>query len=60
MQVNHHDRVSGPHSLGERFPPDHFFPTMGSAVRAFVAEMGVDWIDWDDREEPEEREPPVP
>lgn len=46
--------------LGERFPPDHFFPTMGSAVRAFVAETGVDWIDWDDREEPEERESPIP
>jgi len=46
--------------LGERFPPDHFFPTMGSAVSAFVAETGVDWIDWDDREEPEEREPPIP
>jgi len=46
--------------LGERFPPDHFFPTMGSAVSAFVAETGVDWIDWDDAEEPEEREPPTP
>jgi high affinity sulfate transporter 1 len=38
--------------LGERFPPDHFFPTIGTAVRAYVAETGVDWIDWDDQEPP--------
>lgn len=40
--------------LGERFPPDHFFPTLGTAVSAYVAESGVDWIDWDDREPPNE------
>lgn len=39
--------------LGERFPPDHFFPTLGTAVSAYVAESGVDWIDWDDREPPD-------
>lgn len=38
--------------LGERFPPDHFFPTLGTAVSAYVAESGVEWIDWDDREPP--------
>jgi high affinity sulfate transporter 1 len=43
--------------LGERFPPDHFFPTLGTAVTAYVAETGVDWIDWDDREPPEEADP---
>ena len=37
--------------LGERFPPDHFFPTIGTAVHAFVAETGVDWVDWDDRDD---------
>ncbi len=37
--------------LGERFPPDHFYPTIGTAVHAFVAETGVDWVDWDDRDD---------
>jgi MFS superfamily sulfate permease-like transporter len=39
--------------LGERFPPDHFFPTIGTAVRAYVAEFGVDWVDWDDQAPPD-------
>jgi high affinity sulfate transporter 1 len=43
--------------LGERFPPDHFFPTLGTAVTAYVAETGVDWIDWDDREPPDGADP---
>jgi hypothetical protein len=43
--------------LGERFPPDHFFPTLGTAISSYVAETGVDWIDWDDREPPEEADP---
>jgi high affinity sulfate transporter 1 len=34
--------------LGDRFPPDHFFPTLGTAVRAYVATHDVDWVDWDD------------
>jgi high affinity sulfate transporter 1 len=34
--------------LGERFPPDHFFPTIGTAVRSYVTEWNVDWVDWDD------------
>jgi len=38
--------------LGERFGPDHFFPTIGTAVSAYVAESGVDWLDWDDQEPP--------
>ncbi|MFN7148833.1 MAG: SulP family inorganic anion transporter [Microthrixaceae bacterium] len=34
--------------LGERFPPDHFFPTLGTAVRTYVDTHNVDWVDWDD------------
>lgn len=34
--------------LGDRFPPDHFFPTLGTAVRAYVASHDVEWLDWDD------------
>jgi high affinity sulfate transporter 1 len=40
--------------LDERFPPDHFFPTIGTAVRAYVAESGVEWVDWDDQVPPDE------
>jgi high affinity sulfate transporter 1 len=39
--------------LDERFPPDHFFPTIGTAVRSYVAEFDVDWTDWDDQEPPD-------
>jgi high affinity sulfate transporter 1 len=35
--------------LGERFPPDHFFPTIGTAVRSYVTEWSIDWVDWDDQ-----------
>lgn len=34
--------------LGDRFPPDHFFPTLGTAVRTYVATHDVEWVDWDD------------
>jgi high affinity sulfate transporter 1 len=43
--------------LGDRFPPDHFFPTIGTAVRAYVTASGVAWVDWDDREPPDVPEP---
>jgi high affinity sulfate transporter 1 len=38
--------------LGERFPPDHFFPTLGTAVDAYLLETGVRFHDWDDPEPP--------
>jgi high affinity sulfate transporter 1 len=38
--------------LGERFPPDHFFPTLGTAVDAYLLETGVEFRDWDDPEPP--------
>ena len=38
--------------LGERFPPDHFFPTLGTAVDAYLLETGVQFHDWDDPEPP--------
>ncbi len=28
--------------------PDYFFPTIGAAVRHYVAETGVEWEDWED------------
>ncbi|CAB5037488.1 MAG: STAS domain-containing protein [Actinobacteria bacterium] len=40
--------------LGERFPPDHFFPTLGTAVDAYLLETGVQFQDWDDPEPPDQ------
>ena len=31
--------------LGE----DAFFPTIGTAVEAYVAASGIDWVDWEER-----------
>jgi high affinity sulfate transporter 1 len=38
--------------LFERFGADHFYPTIGTAVRAYVNEAGVDWVDWEDQTTP--------
>jgi high affinity sulfate transporter 1 len=27
----------------------YFFPTVGSAVHAYVAESGIEWVDWEDQ-----------
>jgi MFS superfamily sulfate permease-like transporter len=27
----------------------YLFPTVGSAVHAYVAESGVEWVDWEDQ-----------
>ena len=35
-----------------------FFPTIGVAVAAHLAETGVDWLDWEDRHRGEEPEVP--
>jgi high affinity sulfate transporter 1 len=37
------------YALYDRFGDTHFFPTVGSAVSAYVAETGVEWIDWEDQ-----------
>ena len=33
----------------EQVGPEHFYRTVGEAVRAYVGVAGVDWIDWEDR-----------
>jgi len=40
------------YALFERFGVDHFYPTVGTAVRAYVAETGVEWTDWEDQPAP--------
>jgi high affinity sulfate transporter 1 len=32
--------------------PDHFFPTIGTAVDAYVAATGTTWVDWEERATP--------
>jgi high affinity sulfate transporter 1 len=40
------------YGLFERFGDDHFYPTIGTAVDAYVAAMGIEWVDWEDRVAP--------
>ena len=32
--------------------PDHFFPTIGTAVNAYVTATGTTWVDWEERPAP--------
>jgi MFS superfamily sulfate permease-like transporter len=36
------------YELDKKIGRDHFFPTIGVAVRAFLDHHEVDWIDWED------------
>jgi high affinity sulfate transporter 1 len=38
------------YGLFDRFGDDHFYPTVGTAVDAYLDAMGVEWVDWEDRE----------
>jgi high affinity sulfate transporter 1 len=38
------------YALYERFGADHFYPTVGSAVSAYLAATGVEWTDWEERD----------
>jgi high affinity sulfate transporter 1 len=44
------------YGLGARFGNDRFYPTLGTAVSAYVAATGTPWTDWTDR--PDEAAPP--
>jgi high affinity sulfate transporter 1 len=54
------------YALFERFGADHFYPTVGSAVSAYLETTGVEWVDWEDgaeairRERGETRDPAPP
>jgi high affinity sulfate transporter 1 len=45
------------YALFERFGADHFYPTIGTAVSAYLDATGVEWTDWEDRGEAAHREP---
>ena len=36
------------YGLLDQFNPDHFYPTLGVAVRRYVEDSGVEWTDWKD------------
>jgi high affinity sulfate transporter 1 len=40
------------YGLFDRFGEDHFYPTVGTGVDAYVDAMGVEWVDWEDRVAP--------
>jgi MFS superfamily sulfate permease-like transporter len=40
------------YELDELIGDDHFFPTIGVAVSAYLSQSGVDWLDWEDRRAP--------
>ena len=50
------------YALYERFGDDHFFPTVGEAVGAYLEATGTEWTDWEDRAEvsPGPSRPPSP
>jgi high affinity sulfate transporter 1 len=37
------------YGLLQKFGDDSFYPTVGTAVDAYVAASGIDWIDWEER-----------
>jgi MFS superfamily sulfate permease-like transporter len=37
------------YGLFDRFGDDHFYPTVGEAVNAYLDATGVEWTDWEDR-----------
>jgi high affinity sulfate transporter 1 len=40
------------YGLYEGIGPDHFFPTIGTAVDAYVTATGTTWVDWEERATP--------
>ena len=40
------------YALYERFGDDHFYPTIGAAVSAYLETTGIEWTDWEDRSAP--------
>jgi high affinity sulfate transporter 1 len=51
------DRLNA-YGLEGRFPPERFFPTLGTAVSSYVAATKAPWVDWTDR--PPSRTPALP
>ena len=39
------------YGLYERIGDDHFFPTLGTAIRGYLVATGTEWVDWSDEED---------
>lgn len=48
------------YGLYEEIGDEHFFPTMGRSVRAYVESNDVDWVDWEDALEAAEQSGEIP
>jgi MFS superfamily sulfate permease-like transporter len=42
------DRL-GAYGLSDRFDPERFYPTLGTAVSSYLEATGTAWVDWTDR-----------
>jgi MFS superfamily sulfate permease-like transporter len=40
------------YGLYDRIGDEQFFPTLGTAIDAYLAATGTDWVDWSDRPRP--------
>jgi high affinity sulfate transporter 1 len=40
------------YGLYDAIGPDHFFPTVGTAVDGYIAATGTTWVDWEERATP--------
>ncbi|HEX7520537.1 MAG TPA: sodium-independent anion transporter, partial [Acidimicrobiia bacterium] len=38
------------YGLYDRIGDDHFFPTLGTAIRGYLATTGIVWVDWSDED----------
>ena len=45
------------YGLYDAIGPDHFFPTIGTAVNAYVTATGTTWVDWEERPAPDPDHP---
>ncbi len=43
------------YGLCDRIGDDHLFPTLGTAINAYLGETGTDWVDWSDQGAPPAR-----
>ena len=48
------------YGLFDRLGADHFYPTVGEAVNAYLDATGVEWTDWEDRAAPISPGPSLP
>jgi high affinity sulfate transporter 1 len=44
------------YGLFDRLGDDQFFPTLGTAIDAYLAATGIEWVDWSDADETDDTE----